>query len=80
MCLGLLSYLWANQQNLLLAFYYLCETIASKCIGFYISLNQKNIVNLMSKHWSYASNQVCVLCMFFQQEDTFKIVEDTMIC
>ena len=52
-----------------LSFHCVCKAIASKFVGFYFLPGADNPANILSKHWSYASNWENLKCLLFWKGD-----------
>ena len=62
-----------HKRHTALSFHRVREAVASKFIGFYFLPGVDNSTDILSKHWSYASNWENLKCLLFWQGDTAKI-------
>ena len=70
---NLLSILHAklHKRHTALSFHCICKAVASKFVGFYFIPGADNPADVLSKHWSYASNWVNLRYLLFWKGDTF---------
>jgi hypothetical protein len=62
-----------HKRHTALSFHCVREAVASKYIGFYFLPGADNPADILSKHWSYASNWNTLQCLLFWQGDTTNI-------
>lgn len=62
-----------HKRHTALSFHCVCEAVASKYIGFYFLPGADNPADILSKHWSYASNWNTLQCLLFWQGDNTNI-------
>ena len=62
-----------HKRHTALSFHQVREAIASRFIGFYFLRGADNPADLLSKHWSYATNWGNLQCLLFWQGDTATI-------
>ncbi|HEY9707536.1 MAG TPA: hypothetical protein V6D48_04970, partial [Oculatellaceae cyanobacterium] len=61
------------KRHTALSFHCVHEEVATKYIGFYFLPGASNPADILSKHWSYASNWHNLQCLLFWQGDTENI-------
>ena len=64
-----------HKRHTALSFHCVREAVASKYIGFYFVPGANNPADILSKHWSYASNWQLLQSLLFWQRDTISIVD-----
>jgi len=62
-----------HKRHTALSFHRVCEAVASKYVGFYFLPGADNPADILSKHWSYASNWGNLKCLLFWKGDTSNI-------
>ena len=58
-----------HKHHVALSFHRVQQAIASKFVGFYFLPGADNQVNILSKHWSYASNWENLKSLLFWKWD-----------
>jgi len=62
-----------HKRHTALSFHRVREAVASKFVGFYFLPGADNPADILSKHWSYASNWENLKCLLFWKGDTSNI-------
>ena len=62
-----------HKRHTALSFHHVCEAVTSKYVGFYFLPGCDNPADILSKHWSYASNWNNLQCLLFWKGDTSNI-------
>ena len=65
-----------HKRHTALSFHRVREAVASKYIGFYFLPGADNPADILSKHWSYASNWGNLQCLLFWKGDTRNIEKE----
>jgi hypothetical protein len=68
-----------HKRHNALSFHRVCEAVASKYVGFYFLPGADNPADILSKHWSYASNWKNLRCLLFWQGDTSTIDDKEVV-
>ena len=64
-----------HKRHTALSFHHVCEAVASKYVGFYFLPGADNPADVLSKHWSYASNWNNLQYLLIWQGDTATITD-----
>ena len=65
----LISYAKLHKCHVALSFHCICQLVASKFVRFYFLPNADSPADILSKHWSYASNWENLQCLLFWKGD-----------
>ena len=65
-----------HKRHTALSFHRVREAVASKYVGFYFLPGASNPADILSKHWSYATNWALLKCLLFWQGETDAVIGD----
>ena len=59
-----------HKRHTALSFHHVRKAVASRYVGFHFLPGANNPADILSKHWSYATNWNLLQCLLFWQGDT----------